>query len=150
MHHRPSTTTSNTHQGRIRVLMRREDPSPSGLTSGRDGKNEFDFPGLVGNIRSELFIQGTGPADNGTYRCQAENKAATATSNFTLHVTDRAEGGTLGGGTIMQVIIIKSFEARQKKMKDVFRLYSKNNKIITLFSYGSSTSSLLPSPSSLS
>ena len=88
--------------------MRREDPSPSGLTSGRDGKNEFDFPGLVGNIRSELFIQGTGPADNGTYRCQAENKAATATSNFTLHVTDRAEGGTLGGGTIMQVIIIKS------------------------------------------
>ena len=72
------------------------------------GKNEFDFPGLVGNIRSELFIRGTGPADNGTYRCQAENKAATATSNFTLHVTDRAEGGTLGGGTIMQVIIIKS------------------------------------------
>ena len=88
--------------------MRREDPSPSGLTSDRDGKNEFDFPGLVGNIRSELFIQGTGPADNGTYRCQAENKAATATSNFTLHVTDRAEGGTLGGGTIMQVIIMKS------------------------------------------
>ena len=77
VHHRPSTTTSNTHQGRIRVLMRREDPSPSGLTSGRDGANEFDFPGLVGNIRSELFIQGTGPADNGTYRCQAENKAAT-------------------------------------------------------------------------
>ena len=108
VHHRPSTTTSNTHQGRIRVLMRREDPSPSGLTSDRDGKNEFDFPGLVGNIRSELFIQGTGPADNGTYRCQAENKAATATSNFTLHVTDRAEGGTLGGGTIMQVIINKS------------------------------------------
>ena len=88
--------------------MRREDPSPSGLTSGRDGANEFDFPGLVGNIRSELFIQGTGPADNGTYRCQAENKAATATSNFTLHVTERAEGGTLGGGTIMQVINIKS------------------------------------------
>ena len=82
--------------------MRREDPSPSGLTSG-DGKNEFGTPGFGGNIRSELFIQGTGPADNGTYRCQAENKAARATSNFTLHVTDRADGGPLGGGTIMQV-----------------------------------------------
>ena len=85
--------------------MRREDPSPSGLT-GRDGNNQFDSPGFGGNIRSELFIQGTGPADNGTYRCQAENKAARATSNFTLHVTDRTEGGTLGGGTIMQVYFI--------------------------------------------
>ena len=86
VHHRPSTTTSNTHQGRIRVLMRREDPSPSGLTSDRDGKNEFDFPGLVGNIRSELFIQGTGPADNGTYRCQAENKERSELGEW-----DRAE-----------------------------------------------------------
>ena len=85
--------------------MRREDHSPSGLT-GRDGKNEFESPGFGGNIRSELFIQGTGPADNRTYRCQAENKAARATSNFTLHVTDRTEGGTLGGGTIMQVNIM--------------------------------------------
>ena len=84
--------------------MRREDPSPSGLTAG-DGQNEFGSAGFGGNIRSELFIQGTGPADNGTYRCQAENKAARATSNFTLHVTDRPEGGTLGGGTIMQVIL---------------------------------------------
>ena len=83
--------------------MRREDPSPSGLTE-REGKNEFDSRGFGGNIRSELFIQGTGPADNGTYRCQAENKAARAVSNFTLHVTDRTDGGNLGSGTIMQVL----------------------------------------------
>ena len=108
VHHRPSTTTSNTHEGRIRVLMRREDPSPSGLTE-REGKNEFDSPGFGGNIRSELFIQGTGPADNGTYRCQAENKAARAVSNFTLHVTDRTDGGNLGSGTIMQVLVLKLF-----------------------------------------
>ena len=108
--------------------MRREDPSPSGLTSGRDGKNEFDFPGLVGNIRSELFIQGTGPADNGTYRCQAENKAATATSNFTLHVTERAEGGTLGGGTIMQVINIKSSICHfGDYYLDSFQIYNDNS-----------------------
>ena len=88
--------------------MRREDPSPSGLTE-REGKNEFDSPGFGGNIRSELFIQGTGPADNGTYRCQAENKAARAVSNFTLHVTDRTDGGNLGSGTIMQVLVYKLF-----------------------------------------
>ena len=41
-----------------------------------------------GETRSELFIQKTGLADNGTYHCQAENKAARVVSNFTLHVTD--------------------------------------------------------------
>ena len=39
--------------------------------------------------RSELVIEHTGVGDNGTYYCQAENKAARSISNFTLHVTDR-------------------------------------------------------------
>ena len=86
--------------------MRREDPHPSGLTSGGGQRHNAFGPNdgmFGGNIRSELFIQGTGPADNGTYRCQAENKAARATSNFTLHVTDGSEGAILAGYTIMQV-----------------------------------------------
>ena len=40
-----------------------------------------------GETRSELLIQNTSAGDNGTYHCQAENKAARSVSNFTLHVT---------------------------------------------------------------
>ena len=48
-----------------------------------------------GETRSELFIQKTGLADNGTYHCQAENKAARVVSNFTLHVTEGASAPTI-------------------------------------------------------
>ena len=47
--------------------------------------------GEIGNslcfFRSELLIQNTSLEDNGTYHCEARNKAARAVSNFTLHVT---------------------------------------------------------------
>ena len=51
--------------------------------------------------RSELVIEHTGAGDNGTYYCQAENKAARSISNFTLHVTDREVASD--GPTILQV-----------------------------------------------
>ena len=53
----------------------------------------------TGESRSELLIQQTNSHDNGTYYCQAENKAARSVSNFTLHVTDSVDSPT-----ILQVI----------------------------------------------
>lgn len=41
--------------------------------------------------RSELLIHNTSVYDNGTYRCEAKNKAALSVSNFTLHVTDHID-----------------------------------------------------------
>eukprot|EP00095_Tigriopus_kingsejongensis_P009338 maker-scaffold247_size239117-snap-gene-1.26 protein:Tk09338 transcript:maker-scaffold247_size239117-snap-gene-1.26-mRNA-1 annotation:"PREDICTED: uncharacterized protein LOC103514474" len=38
--------------------------------------------------RSELLLHNTSLQDNGTYHCQAENKAARSVSNFTLHIAD--------------------------------------------------------------
>ena len=48
-----------------------------------------------GETRSELLIQQTNIKDNGTYFCQAENKAARSVSNFTLHVTDSVDSPTI-------------------------------------------------------
>ena len=48
-----------------------------------------------GETRSELLIQQTSIQDNGTYFCQAENKAARSVSNFTLHVTDSVDSPTI-------------------------------------------------------
>ncbi len=48
-----------------------------------------------GETRSELLIQHTSSDDNGTYYCQAENKAARSVSNFTLHVTDGTDAPTI-------------------------------------------------------
>jgi hypothetical protein len=56
--------------------------------------------------RSELVIEHTGAGDNGTYYCQAENKAARSVSNFTLHVTDRDFNPD--GPTILQVNYVSS------------------------------------------
>ena len=39
--------------------------------------------------RSELLVRNASLLDNGTFHCQAENKAARIISNFTLHVTSR-------------------------------------------------------------
>ena len=44
-----------------------------------------------GETRSELLIRDTSDDDNGTYHCQAENKAARGVSNFTLHVLSNVE-----------------------------------------------------------
>jgi len=52
-------------------------------------KNNINWNKLFKKNRSELVIEHTGVGDNGTYYCQAENKAARSISNFTLHVTDR-------------------------------------------------------------
>ena len=41
------------------------------------------------------MIQQTNIHDNGTYFCQAENKAARSVSNFTLHVTDGVDTPTI-------------------------------------------------------
>ena len=49
----------------------------------------------TGESRSELLIQQTSPNDNGTYYCQAVNKAASSVSNFTLHVTDSVDAPTI-------------------------------------------------------
>ena len=57
--------------------------------------------------RSELVIEHTGAGDNGTYYCQAENKAARSISNFTLHVTDREVASD--GPTILQVRTLPSY-----------------------------------------
>ena len=48
-----------------------------------------------GESRSELLIQQTSPNDNGTYYCEAVNKAASSVSNFTLHVTDSVDAPTI-------------------------------------------------------
>lgn len=40
----------------------------------------------AGEVRSELLIRDTKIQDNGTYHCQADNKADRAVSNITLHV----------------------------------------------------------------
>ena len=47
------------------------------------------------------MIEHTGVGDNGTYYCQAENKAARSISNFTLHITDREASSD--APTILQV-----------------------------------------------
>ena len=49
----------------------------------------------TGETRSELLIQKTSVNDNGTYFCQAQNKAATTISNFTLHVTNSVDSPTI-------------------------------------------------------
>ena len=49
----------------------------------------------TGESRSELLIQQTNAHDNGTYYCQAENKAARSVSNFTLHVTNSVDSPTI-------------------------------------------------------
>lgn len=49
----------------------------------------------TGESRSELLIQHTSPNDNGTYYCQAQNKAARTVSNFTVHVTDSVDAPTI-------------------------------------------------------
>ena len=56
----------------------------------------------TGESRSELLIQQTNAHDNGTYYCQAENKAARSVSNFTLHVTNSVDSPT-----ILQVYVKK-------------------------------------------
>ena len=42
-----------------------------------------------------LFYLYSSIQDNGTYFCQAENKAARTVSNFTLHVTDSVDSPTI-------------------------------------------------------
>ena len=44
-----------------------------------------------GETRSELLIQDAASNDNGTYHCQAENKAGRSVSNFTLHVISHVD-----------------------------------------------------------
>ncbi len=56
-------------------------------SDGRGGRVvRHDVVSADGETRSELLIVDTSEADNGTYHCRAENKAARAVSNFTLHV----------------------------------------------------------------
>lgn len=68
--------------------------SPSGVRFVR-----HDIIGEGGETRSELLIRNTTIHDNGTFHCQAMNKAATVRSNFTLHVT----GGHTREPKILQV-----------------------------------------------
>lgn len=75
-HHRNSVQRHADQLQRIRV-MRHDDVMGSGES------------------RSELLISQTSPHDNGTYYCQAENKAARSVSNFTLHVTDSVDSPTI-------------------------------------------------------
>ena len=63
-----------------------------------------------GESRSELLIQQTSPNDNGTYYCEAVNKAASSVSNFTLHVTDSVDAPT-----ILQVRNATVLENQSKK-----------------------------------
>ena len=63
-----------------------------------------------GESRSELLIQQTSPNDNGTYYCEAVNKAASSVSNFTLHVTDSVDAPT-----ILQVRNVTVVENQSKK-----------------------------------
>ena len=86
-----------------------------------------------GESRSELLIQQTSPNDNGTYYCEAVNKAASSVSNFTLHVTDSVDAPT-----ILQVRNVTVVENQSKKSHFVILLAKrtmihyknvKNNKI---------------------
>ena len=56
------------------------------IRSNEEGNSQH-FPISILLSRSELLIQNTSLEDNGTYHCEARNKAARAVSNFTLHVT---------------------------------------------------------------
>ena len=73
----------------------------------------------TGESRSELLIQQTSPNDNGTYYCEAVNKAASSVSNFTLHVTDSVDAPT-----ILQVRIKQRLFLGKDNSSDEFALCS--------------------------
>lgn len=58
--------------------------------------------------RSELIIRNASLSDNGTYHCEASNKAARAVSNFTLHVTS-----VVDAPEILQVKVLCLHEVKQ-------------------------------------
>ena len=72
----------------------------------------------TGESRSELLIQQTNAHDNGTYYCQAENKAARSVSNFTLHVTNSVDSPT-----ILQVCDKKRAHKNFDIIFRIFRIY---------------------------
>lgn len=87
-------------------LPRASERLPSDLAPKLEHERHFRQPGRIrvirqedvtgtGETRSELLIQHTNVHDNGTYYCQAENKAARSISNFTLHVTDSVDTPTI-------------------------------------------------------
>ena len=72
-----------------------------------------------GESRSELLIQQTSPNDNGTYYCEAVNKAASSVSNFTLHVTDSVDAPT--------ILQVRNFTVIENNSKRLILLLSKKN-----------------------